>query len=122
MAVGGGEDWARGASHVIGPGHSGAKLLEIEANLRLGLKIDEIEVECMKLDTLIDNYNIDQVDFMKIDVEGHELEVLTNYSWRVKPKVIKVEHKHLSGDTLDKMLKRHDYTIFVETDDIYAFL
>ena len=122
MAVGGGEDWARGASHVIGPGHSGAKLLELEENLRLGLKVDEIEVDCMKLDTLLDEFGIDAIDFMKVDVEGHELEVLNNYSWRVKPKTLKIEHKHLSGDTLDKMLTRHGYTIFVETDDIYAIL
>ena len=59
---------------------------------------------------------------MKIDVEGHELEVLTSYSWIVKPKVMKVEHKHISGGTLDKMLRRQGYSLFTEQDDVYAIL
>jgi len=122
MAVGGGQDWARGASHIIDPHHSGAKMLEHPNNVALGLKLGEIQVESLKLDTFLLEYDIQEIDFMKIDVEGHEMEILNTYSWDVKPKVLKVEHKHLSGNTLDKMLKRQGYSLFVETDDIYAIL
>ena len=38
MAVGGGQDWARGASHVIDDHHSGSKMLEHPTNVALGLK------------------------------------------------------------------------------------
>lgn len=34
------------------------------------------EVTCFTLDTLIDQENVSQVDFLKIDAEGHELQVL----------------------------------------------
>ncbi len=122
MAVGGGQDWARGASHVIDKHHSGGRMLEHPKNVELGLKVDEIKVQSLKLDTFILEQGIEDIDFMKIDVEGHEMEILTTYSWDVRPKVLKIEHKHLSGNTLDKMLKRRGYTLFVETDDIYAIL
>ena len=122
MAVGGVQDWARGASHVIDPHHSGAKMLEHPNNVALGLKIAEIDVQSIKLDTFLLEHDIKEIDFMKIDVEGHEMEILTTYSWEIKPKVLKIEHKHLSGNTLDKMLKRQGYSLFVETDDIYAIL
>ena len=34
------------------------------------------EVECFTLDSLIDKYGMSRVDFLKIDAEGHELQVL----------------------------------------------
>jgi FkbM family methyltransferase len=34
------------------------------------------EVECFTLDSLIDKYDVNRVDFLKIDAEGHELQVL----------------------------------------------
>ena len=34
------------------------------------------EVECFTLDSLIEKYEVNRVDFLKIDAEGHELQVL----------------------------------------------
>jgi FkbM family methyltransferase len=34
------------------------------------------EVECFTLDSLIEKYGVSRVDFLKIDAEGHELQVL----------------------------------------------
>jgi len=120
MVVGGGADWAEGASHVTSPHHTGARLLDMPVNARL--RQGEIRVPCMKLDTFLDEYGINEIDFCKIDVEGHELQVLTNYSWRVKPKILKIEHKHLPGGSLDRLLRPQGYSIFVERDDIYCIL
>ena len=120
MAVGGGEDWATGANHIIDANHRGAKLLDIPGNQHL--RKDDIDVQCFTLDHFIDNNNITEIDFCKIDVEGHELNVLSGYSWRVKPKFMKVEHKHLPGNELDQILTPQGYTIFVEQDDIYCVL
>ena len=122
MHVGGGGDWAEGASHVCDPNHEGARLLELPGNVNLNLREKTIKVDCMKLDTLLAAHEIRHIDYLKIDVEGHELNVLRGYSWEVKPALIKVEHKHLSGDELDRILKRQGYTIWVEEDDIYALL
>jgi len=120
MAVGGGEKWATGANHVIDDNHLGAKLLDRPINK--SRRLAEIEVQCYTLDDFIDGHGITRIDFCKIDVEGHELNILKDYSWRVKPKVMKVEHKHLRGNELDKILGLAGYTIYIERQDVYAIL
>ena len=120
MAVGGGEQWASGASHVIDNNHIGAQLLNMPVNKHL--RRGEIEVPCMTLDDFIDKHHITEIDFLKIDVEGHEPTILLNYSWRVKPKLIKAEHKHIPGDLLRRMIEPQGYSIFVETYDLYCVL
>ena len=120
MAVGGGEQWATGASHVIDENHLGGKLLDRPVNKER--RVAEIQVQCYTLDDFIDIHGINRVDFCKIDVEGHELNILKDYSWKVKPKTIKVEHKHLRGNELDQILSSAGYTLYVERQDVYAIL
>lgn len=121
MAVGGGsEQWTRGISHVIDDNHTGTRLLDFTANR--GIRQAEIEVTCFTLDDFLVQHCIKRLDFCKIDTEGHEEAILRDYSWRVKPKVMKVEHKHLPGDTVGRLLIAQGYTIFTETDDTYAIL
>mgnify|MGYP001571778710 CR=1 FL=1 len=46
------------------------------------------EVECITFDTLFENEKIEHVDFMKLDVEGSEVEVLSSEGFRkVAPKI-----------------------------------
>ena len=46
------------------------------------------EVECITFDTLFANEKIEHVDFMKLDVEGSEVEVLSSEGFRkVAPKI-----------------------------------
>lgn len=120
MVIGGNEDWATGASHVIDDNHEGFKVLDMPVNKHL--RVGEIDVKCFTLDTYLERHHITDIDFCKIDVEGHELNILGNYSWKVKPKIIKCEHKHLPGGALSKILTPIGYTIFVEQEDIYAVL
>ncbi len=114
------EDWAVGAHHVVSSSHQGAKLLDLPDNDFL--RGEEITVNCMTLDDFIDSRHITEIDFCKIDVEGHELNIISGYSWRVKPKFLKIEHKHQSGGQLDPILLSQGYSLFVEQDDIYAVL
>ena len=121
MAVGNDlERWATGANHIIDSNHLGERVLEIPANEFL--RREDIEVTCLTLDALIDMYGITEIDFCKIDVEGHEVNILGNYSWKVKPKVIKCEHIHIPGNMLNHILTPQGYTIFVEENDIYCIL
>ncbi len=121
MAVGNGiERWALGANHIIDSNHIGERVLEIPGNEFL--RVDDIEVTCLTLDALIDMYGITEIDFCKIDVEGHEANILWNYSWKVKPKVIKCEHIHTPGNILKSILTPQGYTIFAEDQDIYCIL
>ena len=114
--------WAEGASHICDSNHEGARLLELPGNVNLGLVAGNITVATERLDTFLNERGIDHIDYMKIDVEGHELNILRSYDWSVKPQLLRVEHKHLSGDEMDRILKRQGYTLHVEQDDIYAIL
>ena len=120
MVVGEGEEWATGASHVISSNHAGGRLLDLPANKKL--RGEEITVPCLSLDGFLDRFGIKDLDFCKIDIEGHEATVLRDYSWQVKPRMIKIEHCHSEGDVLDRILEAQGYSLFVEQNDIYAVL
>lgn len=73
------------------------------------------------LDRLVETQNIDQIDFLKIDVEGHELSVLRGLDFdKIKPRAIVAEFEdgktRLSGyDTgqLTQFLQDRGYTVLV---------
>ena len=73
----------------------------------------------------IDNYcysnNIDKIDFLKIDTEGHDLIVLKSINLeRIYVKFIKIEHKHLDKNKIKNYLEKYNYLVYIENDDIYA--
>ena len=54
---------------------------------------EEITVNVIKLDTLLGNLGVDKIDFLSIDVEGWELEVMEGFSTeKYNPKVILLEN------------------------------
>ncbi len=57
----------------------------------------EIETEVFTLREILDNYaNNKKIDFMNIDVEGHEIEVLSSNDWeKYSPRVIALEDQNL---------------------------
>lgn len=111
-----GDDWASGISHV----HSGASSNLLNYPLNAHFRGSVVTKSCETLDTFITKRGIIQVNFMKIDVEGHELPILESYSWRVKPSLIKIEHKHSDLQSLKRLLSREGYHTYVETEDLYA--
>lgn len=90
--------------------------------------ICEARVECRRLDQLIADYKILDLDILQIDTEGFDCEVIKTIDFSVcKPRVIKFEWMNLSD--LDKrdvseLLKGHSYQLYVEKDgaDCVAFL
>jgi FkbM family methyltransferase len=89
------------------------------------LSFEDITVKCIKLNTLIEKLEIDNIDFMQIDVEGHELHILENYDFRIRPMIIKVEHEHMAANGRDlkdivELLKENKYKTFVEEKDVYG--
>lgn len=59
------------------------------------------QVRTMRLDNLIKKYHLTEIDLLKIDIEGNDVPVLLDYSFVVKPKMIKFEHVHYSGKIYD---------------------
>ena len=111
--------WQKGISHL--KNQDGTRLLELHANKHIPRR--EIMVNCLRLDNLLwDICRLQHVgiDFLKMDIEGHELDVLNDYSWNIKPTMIKIEHKHCSDFSMRTILEKNGYTVWVENDDMYG--
>ena len=98
--------------------NKGERIFDIEGNSQW---IDEkMEVPCMTLDTLLDKYKIPHINYLKLDCEGHETNILEAYSWKILPDMIKLEHAHIDDIYMSELLKSHGYLVYVEDCDIYA--
>ena len=109
-------DWSRGISHAVE--QQGSKLLEMKNNYHL--KKGVIDVPCYTLSTYIKRMGITHIDFLKVDVEGHENDIFDAYDWIVKPTFMKIEHFHIDDIKLRKTLEDQGYIVYTESRDMYA--
>jgi len=108
--------WLAGCSHIVSGNHLGYKLSTSPD--REGDFEQTIKSKCFTLETLFKE--VPSVDLLKVDAEGHELNIFMNYSFDVKPRMIKVEHKHVDDKILARKLELNGYLVWTEKDDIYA--
>ena len=60
--------------------------------------IDEIEIKFITFDDLIENYSIQSIDKLQIDVEGAEFEILNSINYKkININSIQFESKHFDG-------------------------
>lgn len=112
--------WSKGVGHIMNGSDNNA--IEHNPNLtnyRQELKV--VDTVLMTLDSFLDKHKITNIEIMKIDVEGHELDILRNYSWKVKPRHLKIEHTHAGLDALLQILRNQGYTYRFDSEDIFAF-
>ena len=110
--------WLSGCSHVVSGNHLGYK--HSTSPDRFGDFDERIVVPCITLDTLLQD--VESVDFMKVDAEGHENNIFNSYSFRIKPSVVKIEHKHIDDKLLVRNLESNGYLVWTEKDDIYGVI
>lgn len=91
----------------------------IKENLHL---MKELTVKAITYSNLIKTYQVDRVDFLKIDTEGHDLIILKTviFEGSVRPKLIKVEHAHCNDIEMKAFLESKGYYVEVEARDIWA--
>jgi len=81
-------------------------------------------VESITYDDMIKESGISQIDFLKIDTEGHDLVILNQvtYEGALRPKLIKAEHKHVANGwaSMRELLESREYLVYQEFDDVYA--
>lgn len=101
--------------------------------------LDEIEVTTVTLEDIIEKYNLKEIDFLKVDTEGMDIEILYNYSFNILPTMIKFEHAHGSGEIYDysyvgrdqvstkkkfgellSKLESMGYLVWKEKEDVYC--
>lgn len=83
-----------------------------------------IQVKTIKLDTLLENLNIDKVDYVSVDVEGWELNVLKGFDIKkYSPKIIVVEDLGENVE-LEKYIESMGYQFFkkIEYNKIYQIV
>ena len=62
------------------------------------LIVDKITVECKTINQIIKEYNINNIDALYIDTEGHDYDILMELNLsKVKPNNIVFENKHMDG-------------------------
>ena len=79
------------------------------------LDLVETQVKVVRLDTLVNEYQIDKIDLMKIDVEGHEADVLRGFGdclERFKPTILIEVLSDEVGASIDKILSEYNYTYY----------
>lgn len=77
-----------------------------------------VQVSKRRLDDLLEESNIEnEIDFVSIDVEGHEYEVLQGFTLkRWKPKILVIEdNSNRSDPAVRSYLAQHDYVPFKRT-------
>lgn len=115
-------DWSRGIGTVVDRNHTGTCLYNLGDNANL-LYDSVVKVPCITLDTLVDDFSfLGHIDFLKLDTEGHEFTILKNYSWKVKPTFIKLEHIHIDDVSMRELLEVQGYTVWTEKEDMYAII
>lgn len=87
-----------------------------------------IEVEktrCLTFDTLFSETAIRHVDFLQIDAEGLDAEILRLFDIpRRKPAIVRFEHKHLRAEDLGSslaLLRDQGYSIAICGGDVLAY-
>ncbi len=108
--------WINGISHAVD--QKGTKLLELENNT--DYVEDIIIVPCYTLDEYFRVNNITKVDYLKLDVEGHETDIMQAYNWSVYPTFIKLEHFHINDILMKELLESKGYIVTTEERDMYA--
>ena len=110
------QEWIRGISHAVE--QKGTKLLEIHNNRKLISR--KVTVPCYTLQTFCKMKDIQYIDFLKVDTEGHETDIFEAYDWSVLPTMIKLEHHHIDDVKMKSLLEKQGYIVYTEQRDIYA--
>lgn len=87
---------------------------------KIDFEINELIVDAITLNDIINDYNITNIDYLVIDTEGHEYEILMELNLNIiKPKKIMFEHKHIDG--IKKCNIKYRKLIKYFSDNGYSF-
>lgn len=79
-----------------------------------------LNVKVNRLDDFLEQNSIKHFDLMLLDVEGYELNILMDYSFKIKPKYIFAETRFFSFNDLVvfyERMRKLGYAIFQENDN-----
>lgn len=93
-------------------------------SIREPMKLNEtvVTVPCHRIDTILNDFGVKIVDYLSIDVEGAEIEVLRGIDFdKVKVNIIGVEHNDRFGEVYDLLTRSgFEYQGLLFFDEIFA--
>lgn len=96
----------------------------LETFASLGMVTTE-DVNCITFDLLLEKYRIDNIDFLQIDTEGYDYEIIKMIDFdRFTPGIIHYEHRHLSSRddrACQQLLQRNGYRLLPKQYDTAAY-
>jgi FkbM family methyltransferase len=108
--------------HVASGGHLAHSLSSLSANevQKQGVTLQPIEVPLRRLDDILAEANLSPIDFITIDVEGHEPAALAGLTLsRWKPGIVLIENNSNTTAPSDRAAAEHlanaGYTFFLRT-------
>lgn len=85
-----------------------------QQNSLIGNNENKIKIQSYKLNTLLEKFKIHKVDFLNIDVEGHDFNVISNFDFKkYKPKLISIEYNSYD---FDKFLKSDIHNLLIKNE------
>lgn len=61
------------------------------------IKIEKLSVPCVKLDSYIEQNQISEIELLSVDTEGSDYDILMAFDFKIKPKYLIFEKKHIDG-------------------------
>lgn len=93
------------------PGHSTFSTKQKDEHINE--EYTDYDIEILTLKDIFTTYNPKSVDFLKIDVEGFEYEVIAGNDWsKYRPKVVCIESNHMNQDWT-KILRDNKYRQYI---------
>lgn len=82
------------------------------------------KVNFYSLDSILKMYSFNRFDFLQVDAEGHDYEIIKSlYKMKIMPEIVRFESSHMDNKKLNKILNDlslNKYNFIVEKRDITA--
>ena len=107
-------EWADGCSTLVPEKH---------IDFLVPMMIKE-KVKTMSLKSLVEKYNLQDVNFVQIDTEGYDFKIFMQMDGLINPDLIKVEIAHVTYTNAVYMryvLEQKGYKVFIDNYDLIAY-
>ena len=78
---------------------------------------EKIEIDCYKLNTILENYKIQKVDYLNVDAEGNDFKVISTFDFKkYKPSLVSIEYndynfENLMDSDINILMEKNDFKI-----------
>lgn len=104
------------------PEWGGIKGLYLNSKRVRSRKTEKYSIETITLDNLFKDYSLQSIDYLKLDIEGCETEVIMTMSSEMSKKVnqISLEIHNNDGEVLENKLKSFGYSTSLADGELYG--